>query len=533
MSRTNHICRIRIFSKSDDSFRLQNRDAGKLEYTTLDQFTIGSDSDCDVVLGGDGVEAKHLVVSIKGREIWVEDLGGPGGTMISGSKLSPTHLFPYKPGEVIQVGQADEVFVIEHFSRLFEPESEAMMIVNKANEAAEQLLAGAQRQIDERSRDAIEEALQRARSMAKDLLASAKSEASFHIKEAQAMAETIAHEGESRKTRAMEQSARFETDNLKLLEKKKQYEEATERSQAVFEEAIEKEQLMHRAIEALEQEQAELLTGIQELQKGLEILRGKLGEGEERLLEAQRQREVEQKTKNELEGQAKQLESHIMSLSERRSSLVAEIKACEEKQAEWLSKLNTLEHQFDVELAKLRLKVDEEYQLQIQKQERHLSEMREREALDQQNLQKRAEELEERRLGLQIVTIHERLNALIADRAALYGANKLRDNEDFKKDLAQITATALKEEFDFRRREMIAMLPKLARDRRRQKLAAFTTRYAGWVMCICLLAGFAYLQFGNRPLISGRDPAASAKAVVLEKAAQAIEGVSSTIGSEP
>ena len=533
MSRTNHICRVRIFSKNDDSFRLQNRDAGKLEYTTLDQFTVGSDADCDIVIAGEGVEAKHLVVSVKGREMWVEDLGGPAGTAISGSKLSPSNLFPYKPGEVIQVGQAEEVLVIEHFNRLFEPESEAMMIVSKANEAAEKLLAGAQRQIEERSRDAIEEALQRARSMAKDLLASAKSEASFHIKEAQAMAETIAHEGESRKARAMEQSARFETDNLKLLEKKKQYEEATDRSQAVFEEALEKEQLMHRAIEALEQEQAELLTGLQELQKGLDILRGKLTEGEERLLEAQRQREVEQRTKNELEGQAKQLEGHIMSLSERRASLVAEIKSSEEKQSEWVSKLNTLEHQFDVELAKLRQKVDEEYQVQIQKQERHLAEMRERESLDQQNLQKRAEELEERRLGQQIVTIHERLNALIADRAALYGASKLRDNDDFKKDLAQITATALKEEFDFRRREMITMLPKLARDRRRQKLAAVTTRYAGWVMCVFLIAGIAYFQLGNRALVPGRDPAASAKSVVLEKAAQAIEDVSHTIGTEP
>ncbi len=51
-------------------------------------YTIGSDSDCHIHLPGEGIEARHAILSLTDGQPWIEDLYGDTGTMLNGERVN-------------------------------------------------------------------------------------------------------------------------------------------------------------------------------------------------------------------------------------------------------------------------------------------------------------------------------------------------------------------------------------------------------------------------------------------------------------
>ena len=143
----------------------------------------------------------------------------------------------------------------------------------------------------------------------------------------------------------------------------------------------------------------------------------------------------------------------------------------------------------------LRQKVDEEFKQQLKNHEIHFEKLRTQENLEVQKRQAVLEKLEEKRLENQINKLQERIWHLISDRASLFGAPQLKDNADFKNDIRALTEQALTEEFELRRREITSMLPSSRSLMARHRFSHGLSRYAGWIISLCLLGLIFYAQF--------------------------------------
>jgi hypothetical protein len=141
---TNHIWRIGIFPKSDGIFRLHGQEEGKFHYLTGNEFVLGASKETEFPLAGQGIIDRHLKVTLKDREIWVESLGPSPNTFVSGKLIPPKESFPYKSGELIQLGTSNHLFNLEIFSRFVEGEAEHHA---EAKAEAEAIVGEARRQV--------------------------------------------------------------------------------------------------------------------------------------------------------------------------------------------------------------------------------------------------------------------------------------------------------------------------------------------------------------------------------------------------
>ena len=65
--------------------------------------TIGRDLSNDFVINDVEVSRKHLRLTQRGEQVWVEDLGSTNGTFVNGQRLSGSHVLV--PGELLSLGE--------------------------------------------------------------------------------------------------------------------------------------------------------------------------------------------------------------------------------------------------------------------------------------------------------------------------------------------------------------------------------------------------------------------------------------------
>jgi len=76
-----------------------------VEVTIVDDVLIGSYDGCGLYLPGDpAVAPKHAVVRVAGTQLFLEDLGTPGGTFVNGARIPAGGTVEVKRGATIQIG---------------------------------------------------------------------------------------------------------------------------------------------------------------------------------------------------------------------------------------------------------------------------------------------------------------------------------------------------------------------------------------------------------------------------------------------
>jgi hypothetical protein len=555
---TNHLCRVGIYLKKDDYFRAQGRKDGKFYYITAGEAFIGCSADADIAVAGPGIAEKHLKITVKDREMWLQNVDPSGQTTVSGNPLSAGP-FHYKSGEIIQLGKAESLFVIEYFRADVDPDVEAEQIRGAARAEAEDLLASAQRQLQEKSRQVIAEShagaetsrqrakseadsllkqaseqarrlmgqheeegakiLDRAKAAASDLLGSAQNEVELLLKQAKTKSMGFLQEGENQKAKATQVIRELQEEIEKAKAEKERLASEVALSAKACDEAIQKKQIflkqtedvgadLSKSREKFEKFQSEMERSEGEWQKKIEILKGKGSDFEAQLVKSQILKEEAQKSAELLKTRSLDLEKQIKASTHKSNQLDAEIKATEESGAKAQKDLSELNLKYKDELAELRQKVDAEYDRQIKQQEIYFNGERERETAERDQRQKNVEQIESARLPKQIDLLYERLFQMISDRGRLYGVADLKANPDFKNDLKLLATRTLTEEFDLRRKGLLARAPKPSSKVRRSRSPSVGT-YGSLVLLI-LLGIFLYSKYGSLGLAE-RNPAAALK----------------------
>ncbi|MCM2281708.1 MAG: FHA domain-containing protein [Bdellovibrionaceae bacterium] len=102
MSKAKSACLIRVTSAAGTA-------ATCIE---AEQFTVGR-LGADFLVQDKGVSRIHLTVTIKGQDIWLQDMGSANGTYVGGQKLPQGTPAPYKPGTAVQLGVSRDVVTFE------------------------------------------------------------------------------------------------------------------------------------------------------------------------------------------------------------------------------------------------------------------------------------------------------------------------------------------------------------------------------------------------------------------------------------
>lgn len=102
MNKSSPVCLIRV-----------NTAAGTAaSCVEADRFTVGR-LGADFIIADKGVSRLHLTVTIKGNDIWLEDMGSANGTYVAGQKLPAKTPVPYKPGTSVQLGVSRDIVTFE------------------------------------------------------------------------------------------------------------------------------------------------------------------------------------------------------------------------------------------------------------------------------------------------------------------------------------------------------------------------------------------------------------------------------------
>lgn len=206
----------------------------RCEFISTPRFKIGrSDEDVDIVFEGRGVSRVHLLVEIKHRDIQITDIGSSFGTTLNGQKVQPKSVWNYKPGDVVQLGAAEdeitfEVAYIKAPDVTEEAKYQANEIlqaaqlaanekVQKSVQEADDIIRSAQSKADEIKKDEqkkVELLRQQFQKEALDVKISAQNDANKIIIEAKSKAAELMTQGQGRAD-AIVEDARRSLPNLK------------------------------------------------------------------------------------------------------------------------------------------------------------------------------------------------------------------------------------------------------------------------------------------------------------------------------
>src|SRR5262249_53358616 len=105
------------------------------------------------------------------------------------------------------------------------------------------------------------------------------------------------------------------------------------------------------------------------------------------------------------------------------------------------------------------------------------------------------------------------------DRAALFGIESLRENADFKKDITQVAAKTLSEEFTLRRTRILETCSSPEALVRKRRRIQFAKSISGWAVAAALITAFVFLQvnptFVAQPTRSPASASVSASASLI------------------
>ncbi|MCM2282908.1 MAG: FHA domain-containing protein, partial [Bdellovibrionaceae bacterium] len=331
------LCQVRIVPHLKKSHGAELQHPELLTYVDRDCFVIGNSPEADVQLSGSGVIGHHLLIKIQGTNIVLEDLGSPYGTTVNGqavtsSPFTYTHgqeiqlgqsdhlvtleLFaPLRTPEeqahsILQEAQA-RAAEFDKRARALQQQCERKLAETQASiasmEAAakaeiEKRLAAAQRAIEEKNRKAIEDRhfitenfqreaqadaqslidqrkeegdqiLARAKTVADELIMSAREEVNRMLDEAHLKVEAVHREGLLQHESRLKQVSGMEEQIATLHRDLDRMQTETARAREICEEAIQKKQMLVRQTEQLEaqslEKQAQITTREAELQEQL------------------------------------------------------------------------------------------------------------------------------------------------------------------------------------------------------------------------------------------------------------------------
>lgn len=77
-----------------------------------DSFTVGRSSECDILLNDTPVSRVHLVVSRRGKQIWIEDKNSSNGTFVNGMHILQGTPVNVSASDKIQLGKSEFMFFI-------------------------------------------------------------------------------------------------------------------------------------------------------------------------------------------------------------------------------------------------------------------------------------------------------------------------------------------------------------------------------------------------------------------------------------
>jgi hypothetical protein len=98
---------IRIISPTDS----------RCHFVDRERFTIGRNPEADVLLINNSISRQHLAVEVKGRHIFVEDLGSSNGSFLNDVQLTAGKKYPLPERQPIRLGHAKETISVELIER--------------------------------------------------------------------------------------------------------------------------------------------------------------------------------------------------------------------------------------------------------------------------------------------------------------------------------------------------------------------------------------------------------------------------------
>ncbi len=189
MAKNGKVCVIRINSPEGTKSQVLN----------LDKFTLGRSADATLSLTSPGISRVHLEVTVKGDEIWLQDLGSANGTLISGKKIPSKTQVQYSSGDPVQLGTSGDSISFELIEKPQELKTKSMdhftederasivEVTASAERDAERIRKAAQdhaQMLKDESKKQVNLFMEESRKKASEILDKAHAEASKMIKEA-------------------------------------------------------------------------------------------------------------------------------------------------------------------------------------------------------------------------------------------------------------------------------------------------------------------------------------------------------------
>src|SRR5262245_17730311 len=69
-----------------------------------DLFTIGSGKMCQLRSKGEGIADQQCALVIRGRKVFIRDLGGDQSTVVNGAAMPPSEEWPLHAGDRLEIG---------------------------------------------------------------------------------------------------------------------------------------------------------------------------------------------------------------------------------------------------------------------------------------------------------------------------------------------------------------------------------------------------------------------------------------------
>lgn len=193
---------IRIVTPKDSRLHMVNRD----------KFVIGRSPEADVMMMSNSVSRKHLLVEIKGEDIFIEDLGSSNGTFLNDVKLEAGKKYPITERTTVRLGTSNENISFELMDRPTEFKEFSTFL----KEFNEEFMAMTEKVIKEANAKA-EKILQEAQARAAEVFNKAKSQENTAVEAAQAKANTLLKNASTEAQKLIDNSKQIAESDAKKI----------------------------------------------------------------------------------------------------------------------------------------------------------------------------------------------------------------------------------------------------------------------------------------------------------------------------
>lgn len=214
--------------------KIKTSDGLRTHVVNKSEFMIGRAQEADIPVLSPGISRMHLMVQVKGDEIWITDQKSANGTTINQHPIEPSHATLIKEGDVIQLGGTAEQFYVEAIPLPFE-----MMNLTAQHSSLARSMEDMAQEFEKKEKEKIATELQRAREEAQRMLTEARETYERETKKARDEASTLLEQSRENSNAEMDRArkeATHLTDEAKSLYSRES-EKAKEEAHRIIEEA--------------------------------------------------------------------------------------------------------------------------------------------------------------------------------------------------------------------------------------------------------------------------------------------------------